>query len=110
MLTEDLHKAFAEIEKLETLLEKNEWTVSTLSYDLERADKKVTEVIRTAINETVYRLRGYEEEAALWTRNRMRGSDGKHININKQEQEKAKTQLKHIQKTMITLKEMLDEE
>lgn len=109
MLTEDLRKASAEIEKLVTSLKKDEWLADHLLDDMEWANNKVKQVVQSALNDTIHRLSAYEEEATLWANNSMQNLAGNPISIRKEEQNKAKVQLKHIQKTIAVLKELLDE-
>jgi len=109
MLARNLHKAFAEVEKLTKCLNENEWNTDGLNYYLKWANEKIKEIVQEAISDTIHKLRVYEEEATLWANNETRNLDREHINVNKREQNKSKTQLKCIQQAMATLKEMLEE-
>jgi hypothetical protein len=102
MLTRKLTQASKETSNLVDFLDKRDWNrPSELTVILEQADKEIEQIVDEAISNVLSKLQGsYLEEAQTWADNQMTNANGDPIKIRRDEQQKARTEVNRIKRTI----------
>ncbi len=108
MFTKKLTIAYRETKRIVSFLSKRDWEPGDeLTNILDRANEEIERIANQAVEDVMAQLEeDYAVECRAMANNEMTGASGETVNIVKNEQRKAQTDLKKIEETIKRLSEL----